>query len=379
MAINFKKYFKQLLAAIAALFKGAATTPVPAEDPVEEPAVPAVTRPVLPNGRTVGCSCYNLLYATGDREAWLKKIYSLGATKARFFLEASWAILKDAISAPYVYRGGTFHLDEKNAAWWSELERVLRWMKAIGIRAHIVAFDYCSRKRNTAELRLNPFFNNTVVPQNAAAPGFLDARLMPYYKGFLADLVALCKGVGVDFEIEPENEYYWLGYNYKEADAARPSGYAWHKTLCEYLVSLGVPKSQILTSIKWDLDMDVLMEMAKDAGVYVFHGAGGRQGEIIWNAVAKMKAAADVELSGDGVFEDNGPADNEGHRGASEDEMRYIAKHMLIHGVKRYEYFDRGMSDKTTESSRTTCGVITNVDLFHPGPLTAIVAALGGK
>lgn len=314
----------------------------------------------------LSAAAYELLYAKGDIDAWLQKAHYAGANSCRFFAEASWMVSKNDVVAPFLYSGGRFDLSQWEPRYWTRLGYTLNRMKTHSIRPHIVLFDYCSWKMRPPWVRFVPWFNSIQDPTNKHLVGIL----LDYQKKYVRRIVALCVKSGIDAEYEICNEYYWRGYTNKQ-------GFAWHKAIVETLMAEGVPRKNIITSVKWDLDMDILTALAKQVGVYAFHGAGARDGEILWRAVEQMKKAAAVELSSDGVFKGQGAADNEGHCGNNESEMRKIARLMKAHGITRYDFKDRGISDKSTESSLTQCGVISNVDLADLAPLTAMAEELG--
>ena len=139
-----------------------------------------------------------------------------------------------------------------------------------------------------------------------------------------------------------------------------------------------MPRSKIITSVKWNIPLATHIALAKQVGVYAFHGAGARDGDIIWKAVETLrdKSKAEIELSGDGYYKGKGWPDIKGHRGNDEAEMRHIAREIKAHGVSRYDFKDRGMSGPGTESKLTECGVVSYVDLTHLSPLKAMAREL---
>lgn len=314
----------------------------------------------------LSAGAYELLWASGDLDAFLKKAHYAGATHCRFFAEAAWHILKNDIVAPFKMRGGKFDLSVWDERYWDKLKYVLYLMKKWSIRPHIVLFDFCSWKMKLPWRKFVPWFNSAQDPTNAHLTG----TLLAYEKRYLRRIVEECAALGLDAEYEICNEYYWPGWTLKQ-------GQSWHKAIADTLIGEGVPKKNIITSVNWKLDMDILTSFAAQVGTYAFHGAGGRDGEILWRAVEAMKKYGSPELSSDGVFEGQGAADNEGHRGNSPAEMVKIARLMKKHGITRYDFKDRGISDKTTESTLTECGVISNVDLADLAPLTAMAKELG--
>jgi len=322
----------------------------------------------------LSAGCYELLYAKGDVDAWLAKAKAAGANSCRFFAEASWIISKNAVMGPFKYNGSKFDLSKWDNAYWKRFVYVIGRMKKHGIRPHIVLFDRCSWKMRQAWIKYCTWFN--AVQLKPDAQGKYDHlgqnkgnKTLAHQKKFVRKIVEKCKKYGVDAEYEICNEYYWPGYTTAQ-------GAAWHKAISDQLIAVGVKRENLITSIKWDLDMDILGPLAKQVGWYQFHGAGGRDGEIIWRAVEAMKKYAKVGLSSDGVFGGDGWADNEGHQGNSVAEMKKIARLMKQRGITRYDFKDRGISDITTESSLTECGVISNVDLAHLEPLAAMYKEL---
>ena len=314
----------------------------------------------------LSAGCYELLYADGSVDEFLEKAHYAGATHCRFFAEADWHILKTDILTPFKYEGQKFDLSIWNERWWNRLKDVLGLMKKWGIKPHIVLFDYCSWKMKKEPWKgYVPWLNSLQDPTNAHLTGVL----LSYEKRFARRVVAECVSLGIDADYEICNEFYWPGWTFEQA-------LSWHGEIAKCLTDEGVPKSRILTSDNWKQDMDILTKLAAQVGTYCFHGAGARNGEIPWKAVESMKKYGPPELSSDGVFEGQGAADNEGHKGNSADEMRHLAKLMKAHGIVRYDFKDRGISDETTESNLTECGVISNVDLADLEPLKAMADEL---
>jgi hypothetical protein len=318
----------------------------------------------------LSAGCYELLYAKGDVDAWLAKARAAGANSCRFFAEASWIIPKNAVMAPYAWDGKQYIMNKWDAAYWQRFVSLIKLMKKHGIRPHIVLFDFCSWKMRPPWLKYCTWFNAKHIPHNSAGQvDHLGPASLKYQLRYVSKIVEKCKKYGVDADYEINNEYWWIGY--------RPDqGIKWHGAIVDHLLSLGVKKSSLITSVKWNLDMDILGPMLKQVGWYQLHGAGGRDGEIVWKAVEAIRKYTQVGLSSDGVFKGQGAADNEGSRGNSAAEMIKIAKLMKLHKIYRYDFKDRGISDKTTESPLTACGVISNVDLAHLEPLAAMYKEL---
>lgn len=317
----------------------------------------------------LGAACYELLYAKGDVGAWLGRARLAGATSCRFFAEADWMVSKTDVVGPFVHTAAGFDGARWEPRYWDRVDEVYRLMKTVGIRPHVVLFDYCSWKMKGPTWRaLVPWLNLAGAPE----VDHLSGAVLSQQRRYVRRHVAAAAAAGVTPEFEICNEYYWPGHT----DA---QGLAWHKAIADELMAQGASKADLITSAKWDLDMDILTSLARQVGTYSFHGAGARDGEIPWQAVRLMKRAAAVELSSDGVFKGQGAADNEGSRGNSAAEMVHIAREMKANGITRYDFKDRGISDKTTESNLTQCGVISNVDLADLAPLRAMAQELGAE
>jgi hypothetical protein len=271
---------------------------------------------------------------------------------------------------PFLYKVGQFDLSKWNLDYWQRFVYLIKLMKKHGIRPHIVLFDFCSWKMKKPWLNYCTWFNAKQIPHNSAGQvDHLAGASLAHQKKYVRKIVEKCKKYGVDAEYEINNEYWWPGY--------RPDqGIKWHKAIVDQLLAVGVKKSSLITSVKWNLDMDILGPMLDQVGWYQLHGAGGRDGEIVWKAVEAIRKHTQVGLSSDGVFKGQGAADNEGSHGNSPAEMVKIAKLMKLHKIYRYDFKDRGISDKTTESPLTACGVISNVDLADLSPLAAMTKEL---
>jgi hypothetical protein len=312
----------------------------------------------------LSAGCYELLYASGNISAWVKKVKEAGGTHVRFFAEAAWHVDRNDVVGPYAYADGKFDLSKKEKRYWSRLRILLRLFKKNAITPHIVLFDHCSWKLKGFGKNFVPWLNNKQGTGGPLAP-----RSLAYEKGYVKKMVDTVALIGTTADFEVCNEFYWQGYDDDE-------GLKWHKEIVDTLIALGVLKSNIITSIKWDLPIATHIAFGKQVGVYAFHGAGARPGEIAWKAVEIMKKYAKVELSSDGVYEGQGWPDIKGKRGNDEAEMKSIAKKMKAHGIDRYDFKDRGISGPGTESTLTDCGVVSDVDLAHIGPLEAMAKEL---
>ena len=169
--------------------------------------------------------------------------------------------------------------------------------------------------------------------------------MKPYHAALINRVVAEAKASGVDYLIEPMNEYDAL--DWPDADMI-----AWHEWATDTIVYAGVPRAQIVGTAGRNADA-----IAAQCGPYSPHGIGTPEQIVAYPGVPTAK----LIYSSDGYFTGTGGADARGRRGVGVDVAREIGCRLLALGAYGFELLPREVYGANNDRA--------DVDRFDPAPV----------
>ncbi len=322
--------------------------------------------------KIISSGCYDLLTADGDWRAFLKKIDDIGANGFRFFAIQCFG-QKDRLKPfqPYPVVGTWKHPDTNktfplfqlrdqdnknpiwNEDWWDKYKAILKEAKAAGLTAHLVADTYTDLKKGKDEKYNHPWYCSKEALKDYPPPtpgGVWGEAMKKYHVDLWKRMIKEARDIGTDFTFEISNEY-------DAKDWDDEFMISWHKWAVEEVKKI-YPKIIIIASASRNA-----LEIKKQVDIYSCHGYV--RPEKIDQVKEKWGEEKELLVSGDGGFDGDGPADKNGRKGASPEQMRGIAQKFYEYDYAGYEYFDRGLYQKNNDRA--------NLDDFHEAPLAALV------
>lgn len=310
--------------AVTVLLFGCPNPPHPPDPPIPPDPTPTVA---------VYAGVYDLMGATGDVGQYLADCADAGAAGVRLFACYSWQGPQPL--SPYKQVGTWVHdngmtfplyrLSEWNPDYWNFLAAVLKSCGGEGLKVWIAAEDFCSLKGDSRVKYWNPMYSSEEALSPSTPGGVWGEAMKKYHAALYAKIIETANASGVDYLIEPMNEYDIV-------DGTPEQDAAWHQWAVDAIVGLGVPKSKIIAS-----SGAAPATIAAQCGMYSPHGVGTPD---------QIKPIPGVAIgatlfSSDGYWTGTGPADIKGRRGPGVDVAADIGRAIIAAGAVGFEYLPR--------------------------------------
>jgi hypothetical protein len=289
----------------------------------------------------------DLLTCKGNWRSLLEKIAAEEFSGVHIFGIYAW---DDNVASPWL-RIGEWPTDYEDAPmlpfydltqfdenYWQRLEKILRYMKELGLKAFISLDDYTSLKRPGWLKYWHPVLSSwpdrdMKDPEVNRIPGgywTMDGSgIQAYFRPYIERMVRLLQEIGIEFYIERMNEYDALDW---------PTDYTvqWHYYEVKYLKSLGVPRDHIFTSGGRDPDA-----MLDQVAIFSWHGI------VRPERLKEITTPTERTLvSGDGGGDGSGRISADGYRGLGVAEAIPLGEEIVNRGFWGYEFMDQGMYGK---------------------------------
>jgi len=306
-----------------------------------------------------------LLTASGDRPAFLKRIRMAGAWGVRVFLMQSWSTVNVYPYKQAVYNGKGVILDVKSEGWksivrdltqpnpeyYAALNKFLDELEDYDLGLIATIGDDCSIRNDRIQRHNYPLMGSLqtlsaeedwpyLVPAAAKAAceyspgGLYSTYRYKWHQAWVAKIIPLLRArTTIPLWIELDNEFSRNGW---PATAKEPG--AWYSMMEAAIVAAGIPKDRIVHScVSADFD---IVKANIGSGIYSQHTV-----VLPAPSIGHIPAAllAKTLLSGDGGFNGHSATDVDsfGKKGISAADAVALAQFIKAKGILGYEWMPR--------------------------------------